>query len=81
MFQSLTNWLSGIFLILLGLYHIVSGGSTIRRWLQTVSPPIQASEVIIMGRFGFELGGYLAIAIGLTFIVLGNDLPRNYYLF
>jgi hypothetical protein len=79
-FQSLTNWLTGIFLILLGLYHNLAGGSLIGQWLQSLNPPISAND-INMGQLGFEMGGYLAMAIGLTFIFLGNSLPRGYYLF
>ena len=39
MFQALTNWFSGLFSILLGVSHIVSGGPTISRWLHTTTPP------------------------------------------
>lgn len=77
-FQSLTNWLAGIFLLLLGLYHNLAGGSLIGQWLQSLNPAITPSD-INMGQLGFEMGGYLAIAIGLTFILLGNSLPRGYY--
>lgn len=79
-FQSLTNWLTGIFLILLGLYHNLAGGSLVGQWLQSLSPPISANDAS-MGRLGFEMGGFLAMAIGLTFIFMGNSLPRGYYLF
>lgn len=78
-FQSLTNWLAGIFLILLGLYHNLAGGSLIGQWLQSLNPPITPKDVIV-GQLGFAMGGYLAMAIGLTFILLGNSLPRGYYL-
>ncbi|NJR63687.1 MAG: hypothetical protein HC769_35900 [Cyanobacteria bacterium CRU_2_1] len=67
-FQSLTNWLTGIFLILLGLYHNLAGGSLIGQWLQSLNPPISPNDVN-MGQLGFEMGGYLAMAIGLTFIM------------
>jgi membrane-anchored protein YejM (alkaline phosphatase superfamily) len=80
MFRHLTNWFSGIFLVLIGVCHVVSGGPVISRWLQTASPPIPHRGLVV-GRIGFETGGYLAIAIGLTFLVLGHRLPRDYYLF
>lgn len=80
MFKSLTNWLTGIFLILLGLYHNMAGGSLIGQWLRSLSPQISPNDVN-MGQLGFEMGGYLAMAIGLTFILLGNSLARGYYLF
>lgn len=77
--QSITNGLTGIFLLLLGLYHNLAGGSLVGRWLQSLNPPINHSDVV-MGQLGFEMGGYLAMAIGLTFILLGHSLPRGYYL-
>jgi hypothetical protein len=80
MVQALTNWFSGLFSILLGACHIVLGGPTISHWLHTATPPIP-DQGIIAGRLGFALGGYLAITIGLTFIVLGSRLPSTYYLF
>jgi hypothetical protein len=80
MFQSLANWLTGIFLLLLGLYHNLVGGSLVGQWLQLLSPPISANDAS-MGRLGFEMGGYFAMGIGLMFILLGNSLPRGYYLF
>lgn len=79
MSQAVTNWFSGLFLILLGSYHIMSGSPRVGRWLQMIQPPIDAREKI-MSEMGFAMGGYLAIAIGLTFLVVGNDLPRGYYL-
>src|SRR4029434_1180909 len=65
---------------LIAVSHNVSGGPTISRWLHTATPPIP-DQGSIAGRLGFASGGYLAIAIGLTFIVLGSSLPSTYYLF
>lgn len=79
LFQSLTNGLTGLFLILLGLYHNLAGGSLVSQWLRSLNPPLSVNDVS-MGQLGFEMGGYLAMAIGLTFILLGNSLPRGYYL-
>jgi hypothetical protein len=31
-----------------------------------------------MKQLGFEMGGYFEIAIGLSFSLLGNSLPRDY---
>jgi hypothetical protein len=76
----LSGWFSELFSILIGVYHIVSGGPTISHWLQTANPPIP-DQGIIAGCLGFELGRYLGIAIELTFIVLGSRLPSTYYLF
>ncbi len=52
----------------------------ISRWLETANPPIP-HRGLVGGRVGFDTGGYLAIAIGLTFVFLGNKLPKGYYLF
>jgi hypothetical protein len=82
----LINWAAGIFLILLGLYHNLAGGSLVSQWLRyllahqlTLNPPISLNDVN-MGQLGFEMGGYLAMALGLSFLLLGNCLPRGYYL-
>jgi len=60
--------------------HAVSGGSLSADGLrqQTHLFPIRG---LVGGRVGFDTGGYLAIAIGLTFVFLGNKLPKGYYLF
>jgi hypothetical protein len=86
-FQSLTNWFTGIFLILLGLYHNLAAGPLIGEWLQSLQAqqmatfnPLLTNNDVSMGRLGFEMGGYLAIAIGLSFMLLGRSLPRGYYL-
>ncbi len=78
--QIATNWIVGLSLIGLGLIHNLAGGPLVGRWLQSSSPPLQVRETV-MGRVGFEFGGYLAVAIGLSFIVLGSSLPKSYYLF
>jgi hypothetical protein len=86
-FQSVTNWFTGIFLISLGLYHNLTAGRLVGQWLHAASqipqellnPPLTPNDVN-MGQLGFEMGGYFAMAIGLTFIVLNNRLPRGYYL-
>jgi hypothetical protein len=80
MFQSLTHWFSELLSILLGVYHSVSGGPTISRWLHTATPPMP-DQGIIANRLGLELGRYLAIAIRLTFVVLGSRLLSTCYLF
>ncbi len=80
MLQTGINWFTGLFLILGGLYHNLVGGPMVGRWLDITNPPISARSAII-GRLGFEMGGYLAIAIGLTFILFGNSLPKSYHLF
>ena len=68
MLQTDIDWLVGPFLILMGLYHNLVGGPMVGQWLDITNPPISARSAII-GRLGFEMGGYLAIAIGLTFIL------------
>lgn len=78
-FQPLTNVLAGLFLILLGLYHNLAGGTLVGQWLRSSNLSLNPSD-IHMGQLGFEMGGYLAMAIGLTFLLLGNSLPRGYYL-
>ncbi len=80
MFQLATNWIVGLSLVGLGLIHILIGGPLVGNWLQSLSPSLLVRETV-MGRVGFEFGGYLAVAIGLSFIVLGSSLPKNYYLF
>lgn len=45
--QSITNGLTGIFLLLLGLYHNLAGGSLVGRWLQSLNPPINHSDVVM----------------------------------
>jgi len=80
MLQTGINWFTGLFLILGGLYHNLVGGPMVGRWLDITSPRISARSAIV-GRLGFQMGGYLAIAIGLTFILVGNSLPKSYYLF
>jgi hypothetical protein len=80
MFRHLTNWFTGLCLILIGVFHAVSGGPVISRWLETANPPIP-HRGLVGGRVGFDTGGYLAIAIGLTFVFLSNKLPKGYYLF
>lgn len=74
-----TNGLSSLFLILLGLYHNLAGGSLVSQWLQSLSSSLNPND-INMGQLGFEMGGYFAMAIGLSFLLLGNSLPRGYYL-
>lgn len=77
--QVLTNGLTGLLLILLGVYHNLAGGSLVGQWLQSYTPPLNSSD-INMGQLGFEMGGYLVMAIGLSFLLLGTSLPRGYYL-
>lgn len=85
--QSLTNWLTGVFLILLGLYHNLTAGLLVGEWLQHLltqeieTPnPLLTNNDASMGQLGFEMGGYLLMAIGVSFILLGRSLPRGYYL-
>jgi hypothetical protein len=75
----LTNGLTGLLLILLGFYHNLAGGSSVSQWLRSHTPPLNSSD-INMGQLGFEMGGYFAMTIGLSFLLLGNSLPRGYYL-
>lgn len=77
--QPLINGLTGVFLILLGLYHNLAGGSLISQWLRSSALSISVNNAN-MGQLGFEMGGYFAVAIGLTFLLFGNSLPRGYYL-
>jgi hypothetical protein len=81
------NGLTGLFLISLGLYHNLAGGSLVSQWLSaalqipqgSLHPPLNPNDANMV-QLGFEMGGYLAIAIGLSFILLGNSLPKGYYL-
>lgn len=82
-----TNGLTGLLLILLGLYHNLAGGALVRQWLHaalqipqgSLTPSLHPND-LPMGQLGFEMGGYFAMAIGLSFLLLGNSLPRGYYL-
>lgn len=73
------NGLTGLFLILLGFYHNLVGGASVRQWLQSLTPALHPND-LHMGQLGFEMGGYFAMAIGLSFLLLGNSLPKGYYL-
>jgi hypothetical protein len=73
----LVNGLTGLFLISLGLYHNLAGGALVGQWLQSLS---LSPNDINMGQLGFKMGGYLAMTIGLTFLLLGSSLPRSYHL-
>jgi hypothetical protein len=86
-FQLLTNWFTGIFLILLGLYHNLVAEPLIGEWLRYVllhasatPKPLITPNDVSMGQLGFEMGGYLLMAIGLSFLLLGRGLPKGYYL-
>ncbi len=80
MFQSTVNWTTGIFLIAIGLVHNIMGGRMVETWLDSIVPPLENYHKTI-GTAGFKFSGYLAIAVGLSFIVLGKRLPEEYYLF
>ena len=80
MFQSSVNWITGIFLIAMGLVHNIVGGRLVKTWLDSVEPPL-ATYHKTMGTAGFKFSGYLVLAIGLSFIVLGKRLPEEYYVF
>lgn len=78
--QVLVNWAVGVFMIALGGYHSFVGGPELGQALRALRPALPP-EKMLEGRLGFELGGYLAIAVGLSFIVIGRKLPSQYYLF
>ncbi|WP_324718029.1 hypothetical protein U7230_07130 [Carboxydochorda subterranea] len=50
------------------------------RWLRSVAPALSFRQMT-MGTLGFQMGGYLAIALGGAFLVLGSSLPRTFYLY
>jgi hypothetical protein len=85
--QLFINGLTGLFLISLGLYHNLAGGALVRQWLRAallipqgaLHPPFNPNDATMV-QLGFEMGGYFAIAIGLSFLVLGRSLPKGYYL-
>lgn len=63
--------LAGSLLALLGLYHVVVGGSDLVQWLQSArpAPPVlQAAEITL----GFALGGMLATALGIFIAAAGR---------
>lgn len=72
------DWLAGGLLIAIGGYHWLSGGPAIAKWLESIHPALSHQQLTV-GRMGFELGGYLAVAIGLSFIIMGRKLPTAYY--
>lgn len=74
------NWFAGASLILMGLYHILAGGPNVGRWLRSAAPSLTVREMTV-GQLGFTMGGYLAIAIGLMFLLPGGVLPRIHYLY
>ena len=80
MLSVLLSWSSGIILILLGLLHNLSGGPMMSRWLGRVSPPLAAQDALL-GRVGWDFGGYLLMAVGISFLILGRSLPASYHLF
>lgn len=45
------------------------------------TPPALSVRQLTVGTLSFQMGGYLAIAIGGAFLLLGDHLPRTFHLY